>query len=134
MKSIDFLTNCKLTYYILLFLIFIGIVNGHTKGLKLIIVKTLTLHERLNLREQLKQSNDKLTQLEEKKVKRLEDRENELEKLFKDKEEQRPKDLTNENKVPRETISRKKFIVKKRPEQNNITEVDGMEGDSQTMQ
>jgi len=72
-------------------------VNGHTKGLKLIIVKTLTLQERITLGERLKKSNDKLTKLEEKKVKRLEDRENDLEKLFKGEEYQRPKDLINEN-------------------------------------
>ncbi|XP_060868072.1 uncharacterized protein LOC132943211 [Metopolophium dirhodum] len=110
------------------------IVNGHTKGMKLVIVKTLTLQERITLGERLKESNDKLTKLEEKKMKRLEDRENDLEKLFKGEEEQRPKDLTNETNVPQETISRKKFINKEMPEQNNITEVDGVEDDSRTMQ
>lgn len=104
--------------------------NGYTKGLKLVIVKTLTLQERITLREQLKKANDKLTKLEEIKMKRLEDRENDLEKLIKGEEEQRPKDLTNENKVPQKTIRRKKFIVKEMPEPNNITEVDGVGGDS----
>jgi len=105
-------------------------VNGHTKELKLVIVKTLTLQERITLGEQLKKSNDKLIKLEEIKVKRLEDRENELEKLIKGEEKQRPKDLINENKVPQETIRRKKFIVKEMPEPNNITGVDGVGGDS----
>ncbi|XP_003241900.1 uncharacterized protein LOC100573202 [Acyrthosiphon pisum] len=99
-----------------------GIVNGLTKGLKLVIVKTLTLQERITLGERLKKSNDELSEMEEKKLKRLEDRENDLEKLFKGEEEQRPNYLTNENKVS--TISRKKFIVKEMPEPNNITEVD----------
>lgn len=114
-----------LTCYILLFLIFAGIVSGHTKGLKLIIVKTLTLQERIILGELLKKSNDKLIELEERKIKRLEDREDELEKLLKQ-GEQRLKDLTNENEVPQETISHEKF----RLEQNNILEVDGVGGDS----
>lgn len=111
--------------YILLFLIFSAIVNGHIKGLKLIIVKTLTLQERITLGKLLKKSNDKLIKLEERKMKRLEDCEDELEKLLKQ-EEQRPKDLTNENEVPQETISHKKFML----EQNNILEVDGVGGDS----
>ncbi|KAL4121107.1 hypothetical protein QTP88_013680 [Uroleucon formosanum] len=102
-----------------------AIVNGHIKGLKLIIVKTLTLQERITLGKLLKKSNDKLIKLEERKMKRLEDREDELEKLLKQ-EEQRPKDLTNENEVPQETISHKKFML----EQNNILEVDGVGGDS----
>jgi len=96
-------------------------VNDLTKGLNLIIIKTLTFQERINLGERLKKSNDRLTKLEEKKMKILEDREDDLEKLLKGVEEQRPEDLTDENKVPLETIGRKKFIVKEMPEQNNIT-------------
>lgn len=101
----------------------IEIVNGRTRGLKLNIIKTLTFQERLILLEQLKTSNDMLSQLEMEKVKRLEDRENELDKLFKGEVEQR---LENENKVPHETISYKKF--EEMPYQNKITEVNGVEG------
>ncbi|XP_022180044.1 uncharacterized protein LOC111040429 [Myzus persicae] len=94
-----------------------GIVNGHTKGLKLIIEKILTLQERLALLERLKKSNDKSTQMEKERMKILEDREDELERLVKGEEEQRLNNLINENKVPQEAISRKKFIVKEIPEQ-----------------
>jgi len=135
LKSIDSLVNGKLTYYyILLILIFLGIVNGHTKGLKLIVVKTLTIQERLALGEQLKKSNDKLTQMEEEKMKRLEDRENELEEMLKREKEERLENLTNENQDPQETMSHKIIIVKEIPKQTQITEVDGLEGDSQVMQ
>lgn len=91
--------------------------NGHTKGLKLIIEKILTLQERLALLERLKKSNDKSTQMEKERMKILEDREDELERLVKGEEEQRLNNLINENKVPQEAISRKKFIVKEIPEQ-----------------
>jgi len=81
--------------------------------MKLVIVKELTLNDKLALGERLKASNDILTQLEKEKVKRLEDRENELEKLLKNEEEERLKNLRNENKIPQETLRHKKFIVKK---------------------
>ncbi|KAF0753804.1 Uncharacterized protein FWK35_00035800 [Aphis craccivora] len=100
-----------------------GIVNGRTLGLKLNIIKPLTFQERLILLEQLKTSNDMLSQLEREKVKRLEDREKELDKLFKEEIEQR---LENENKLPQETIVLKKF--EEMPDQNKITEVNGVEG------
>jgi len=98
-------------------------VNGRTLGLKLNIIKPLTFQERLILLEQLKTSNDMLSQLEREKVKRLEDREKELDKLFKEEIEQR---LENENKLPQETIVLKKF--EEMPDQNKITEVNGVEG------
>ncbi|KAL5243504.1 hypothetical protein ACI65C_010914 [Semiaphis heraclei] len=110
------------------------IVNGNAQGKELVIVKELTLKERLTLVKRLKASNDILTQLEEEKVKRLEDHEDELEKLLKREEKERLKNLRNENKVPQKTLRRKKFIVKKMPEQNKITEVDGVEGESRMMQ
>jgi len=109
-------------------------VNDHTQRLKLIIVKKLTLDERLALGERLKTSNDILTQLEEKKVKRLEHREDELEKLLKREEEERLKNSTNKNKVPQKTLRHKKFFAKEIPEQNTITKIDSVEGESRMMQ
>ncbi|CAH1721272.1 unnamed protein product [Aphis gossypii] len=101
-----------------------GIVNGRTRGLKLNIIKTLTFQEKLILLEQLKASNDMLSQQEMERVKRLEDREKELDKLFKGGVKQR---LEKENEVPQETVSHKKF--EEMSDQNKITEVNGVEGD-----
>lgn len=76
-------------------------------------------------REWLRKSNDMLSQLEEEKVKKLEEREIKLEKLFRGvKEEQRV-----ENIVPQETKNREEF--KGMPEQNKIT--NDVERDSETM-
>uniref|UniRef100_A0A2S2PJX2 Uncharacterized protein n=1 Tax=Schizaphis graminum TaxID=13262 RepID=A0A2S2PJX2_SCHGA len=107
-----------------------GIVNDYTQKLKLNIIKTLTLPERLVLAEQLKKSNDILSQREAENVKRLEDRENELDKLFKGEEEQQLKNLTNDV-VPQEAINRGKF--EKMTGRNKITRVKGVEGNSRMM-
>ncbi|XP_026820035.1 uncharacterized protein LOC113558719 [Rhopalosiphum maidis] len=107
-----------------------GIVNGYTQKLKLNIIKSLTLPERLILVDQLKKSNDILSQREAENVKRLEDRENELDKLFKGEEQQQLKNLTNDE-VPQEAISHGKF--EEMPGRNKITEVKGVEDNSRMM-
>lgn len=92
--------------------------------------RSLTLPERLILGEQLKKSNDILSQREAENVKRLEDRENELDKLFKGEEKQQLKKLTNDE-VPQEAISHGKFEEMRG--QNKITEAKGIEGNSRMM-